>query len=246
LKVKTKQTIKNHFKEARAKYPGLELAFENNCATVYGPLSFEATYDGICLSGQFDVKIILPSTYPEFLPSAFETGKKIPYDFHKHDGGSLCLASRIGFLKQYQKKPDLLGYIDNLLIPYLYTFVHKEKYNYLPYGELSHGQKGLDESYRPILKAYRDKFKVASDLEVLKLLKVLAEGNYRGHLACPCGSSDKLRNCHGQSILDIKKQYPTDYIFKEYFNLLSYLYPNAKDTPQYLLSERLFARLRKL
>ena len=87
-------------------------------------------------------------------------------------------------------------------------------------------------------------FGVSSELSTVSLLKVLAEDNYRGHLDCPCGSGERLRNCHGQVLLNIKNQQSKKSFFTEYFNLLFYLFPDAKDVPQKLISKRFLQDLK--
>lgn len=238
--------VKQHFAEAKNKYIGLTLTFKYESAFITGSLAFEATYNDVCIADTYNVEIILPSDYPDTPPTAKETGGKIPDDFHKNPGGFLCLAVPIEVRKQFNRRTDIIGFIEHLLVPYLYSYSHKLKYNYLPYGELSHGVVGLSESYRELLNSYKNKFDVSSDIEVMSLLKILAEDNYRGHLDCPCGGSTNLRKCHGAVLLELKKQQTKKYFFEEYFNLLFYLFPEVKDTPRELISKKLLADLKKL
>lgn len=67
----------------------------------------------------------------------------------------------------------------------------------MPFGELSHGGLG-------ILEYYQDLFEIQDRRRVLKMIQILAEDNYRGHTRCPCGKGKRLRDCHGQILLDIK------------------------------------------
>ena len=238
--------VKEHFAKAKAKHTGLTLTFKDESASITGALAFEATYNDVCIADTYDVEIILPSDYPNTPPTTKETGGKIPDDFHKNSGGYLCLAAPIEVRKQFNRRPDIIGFIEHLLVPYLYSYSHRLKYNYLPYGELSHGEVGISESYRELLESYKSKFNVSSDIEVVRLLKILAEDNYRGHLDCPCGGPTNLRKCHGTALLELKKQQTKKYFFEEYFNLLFYLFPEVKDTPRELISKRLLADLKKL
>lgn len=238
--------VKEHFAEAKAKYTGLTLTFKEESASITGALAFKATYNDVCIADTYDVEIIPPSDYPNTPPTAKETGGKIPDDFHKYPNGNLCLAAPLEVRKQFNRQPDIIGFIERLLVPYLYSFSHKLKYNYLPYGELSHGGPGLFESYRELLESYKSKFRVTSDMGVMSLLKILAEDNYRGHMDCPCGATTNIRKCHGTVLLELKKQQTKKYFFEEYFNLLFYLFPEVKDTPRELISKRLLADLRKV
>lgn len=238
--------VKEHFAKAKAKHTGLTLTFKDESASITGALAFDATYNDVCIADAYDVEIILSSDYPNTPPTAKETGEKIPDDFHKISGDYLCLAAPIEVIKQFNRRPDIIGFIEHLLVPYLYSYSHKLKYNYLPYGELSHGEVGISESYRELLESYKSKFNVSSDMEVMSLLKILAEDNYRGHLDCPCGGPRNLRKCHGTALLELKKQQTKKYFFEEYFNLLFYLFPEVKDTPRELISKKLLADLKKL
>ena len=238
--------VKEHIAEANAKFAGLTLNFKDEIAFIAGPLAFEATYNYVRISDTYDVEIIPPSDYPNIPPTAKETGGKIPDDFHKYPNGNLCLAAPLEVRKQFNRQPDIIGFIERLLIPYLYSFSHKLKYNYLPYGELSHGERGLSESYRELRESHKSKFNVTSDMEVVGLLKILAEDNYRGHIDCPCGAPTNLRKCHGTVLLELKKHQTKKYFFEEYFNLLFYLFPEVKDTPRELISKKLLDGLKKL
>ncbi len=235
--------VKEHFSGAKNKYTGLTLTFKEETASITGALAFEATYNDVWIADTYDVEIIFFSDYPDTPPNAKETGGKIPADFHKYPDGDLCLAAPLEIRKQFNRRPDLLGFIEHLLVPYLSSYSHKLKYYYLPYGELSHGGVGIAESYRELLDSYKIKFDVSLDMEVMKLLKILAEDNYRGHLDCPCGGPSNLRKCHGSALLELKKQQTPMYFFEEYLNLLFYLFPKVKGTPRELISKRLLADL---
>lgn len=240
------ELLNQHFVEAKNKYTGLTLTLKDETVTITGPLRFAASYDGVSITDTYDIEIILPDDYPKTPPSARETRGKIPGDFHKLHNGKLCLASPLETRKQFIRQADILGYIENLLVPYLYCYSHKLKYNFLPYGDLSHGESGLFEACREILNSYKTKFKVSSDIEVMKLLKILAEDNYKGHLKCPCGSTNILRKCHGKVLLELIKQQNKNFFLEEYFWLLTYLFPQPKDIPKELISKRLSVELKKL
>ena len=63
-----------------------------------------------------------------------------------------------------------------------------------------------------ILEYYKELFSVQDGWQVLGLLKILADDNYKGHTLCPCGSGQKLRNCHGNLLREIKEyQKPADF-----------------------------------
>ena len=189
--------------------------------------------------------MMVPSDYPENIPRAWELDNRIPDDFHKYDDLSLCLGAPLEVIKKIDQKNNLCGFIELLLIPYLYSYSFLEKYGNLPYGELSHGGLGIHESYQGILNDYKNQFNVSSDVEALSMLKVLSEDNYRGHLPCPCGSGDILRRCHGPALIELSKQQSKEYLFNEYFVFLTFLFPNPKEVPPGLKSKRLLQKIKK-
>jgi hypothetical protein len=79
-------------------------------------------------------------------------------------------------------------------VNYFYGYSYLEKYGKLPFGDLSHGGPGLREFYSEFFNT--DDVRV-----ILALLKIMADGSYRGHFPCPCGSGDILRKCHGPVLL---------------------------------------------
>ena len=54
----------------------------------------------------------------------------------------------------------------------------------------------------------------------LALLKLLADGKYRGHLICPCGSEKILRKCHGPILLGLLKHQPKERFLRDATNIL--------------------------
>ena len=107
----------------------------------------------------------------------------------------------------------------SLMIRFLSSYSYKRDYGFFPNGELSHGDKGM-------LEYYSDLFSVQDNWQVLGMLKILANNNYRGHVLCPCGSNKKVRNCHGDLLREIRGYQKTaDYLI-EYINILNLLKSN--------------------
>jgi hypothetical protein len=150
----------------------------------------------VSIQDEYSVAITIPRGYPNILPTAKETGGRIPMDFHTNLDMTLCLGSPIEMKKKFREREFLIGFVEDLLIPFLYGFSYREKYGEMPYGELPHGIDG-------VLKSYQTLFHVNDELAVIAFLKILADQNYRGHMVCPCGSGLKLRNCHGGIIKEL-------------------------------------------
>lgn len=191
--------IHEQFEELNLRFSGLNLQKNGDGPwLVQGNLSFSAEYTGRRIDDEYFIEIILPEDYPDSPPKARETAKRIPADFHKYQDETLCLSTSLAVRVKFAQEPTLVGFVNNCLIPYLFSFSYKCKYGNMPFGELSHGGRG-------ILEYYKDLFHLNDDRAVLRLIKILADDNYRGHVSCPCGSGKRLRACHGTGLLEIKK-----------------------------------------
>jgi hypothetical protein len=191
-----KQT-EDQLKELKTFYPGLYYEIKEDYTEITGMLDFKAEFNGITIEDVFDVKIVVLSNYPQTLPMVWESGERIPDEYHKLENNALCLGSSLGIRMGFNKEPSLYGFVNNILIPYLYSYCYKQEYGEMPFGELSHGPAGILEYYCEI-------FKVDSNETALDLIKIIV-GEYRGHHMCPCGSGLRLRNCHGTLVRNLKK-----------------------------------------
>jgi hypothetical protein len=71
-----------------------------------------------------------------------------------------------------------------------------------PFGERSHGDAGVMESFADLLDVDNDATIVLEHLRLLSMNKV------KGHNPCPCGSGRKLRDCHRDKVEELKKRIP--------------------------------------
>jgi len=189
--------VEAHFAELITQYDQLTLAWSDGNQLVQGLLEFKASYNNITIQDSFQVKILIPSDYPDNPPVAKEIAGRIPSVFHSnHDG--LCLAAPIEIRRKFSENSTLLKFVNALLIPYLFAFCYWEEHGVMPFGELSHGSKG-------IMEYYLEFFKVHSETAVLNLLRALVSGNYKEHQKCPCGSGIIIRFCHAEYFRKLKK-----------------------------------------
>lgn len=185
--------IEKQFSNLKSSYPGLSLSEDGDTFKIQGMLDFEATYNGIAIEDVFDIAIYVMKDFPESTPLVYETGGRIPKDYHTCNDGSLCLGALLAMRIKITNNPSIGAFVRELVIPYLYSFCYYELYKEMPYGELSHGVSGILESYCEL-------FNTDSPRVVIGMLEVLA-GNYRGHHPCPCGSGQNIRSCsHGSLI----------------------------------------------
>lgn len=179
---------------------------------VRGTLGFSQEYFRRLITDEYSVEILVPEKYPDVLPKIREVGDRIPIDFHHYQDESLCLGAPLAVKHKFRKDPSLLGFVNNCVIPYLYSFSYKTQFSKMPFGELSHGGSG-------ILEYYQELFDIRDHRRVLRLIQILADNNYRGHDRCPCGSGKRLRACHGKILLEIKElQSPAE--FQGDFNII--------------------------
>jgi len=172
-------------------YPGLSLFQEGGNSILCGPLSFDASFDNLeTITSSFDVRISIPLDYPNSLPSVSPDGSPLDSRFeHINPNGSFCLAVPIEARKLFNSTPSLLGFIDNLIIPYLYGYCYFLKYGLLPFGEQAHGNEGTLEYYSELFDSKDIKHIILSLNEFVKT-------GYKPHAKCPCGSGKKVLKCH--------------------------------------------------
>jgi len=226
-----KALIKQQFEELVHTFPSLKL-YEDSPGhwVIRGKISFSASFQNDTITDTFSVMIILPDDYPHSPPNVQETGGRIPADFHQNQDRTLCLGIPIEVRQRFKKEPTLLAFVEKLLIPYLYSYSYFEKYGKLPFGEFAHAGKGIREYYQEL-------FKTDDICIVLELLKIMANGSYRGHHLCPCNSGKILRKCHGQLILKLLKEYHKEIFFKDFLYILISLEDKEKD---YIMKEKNF------
>jgi len=192
--------IQRQFAELSEKFSGLRLCQDAPGQWVIrGILAFSATYQDKTITDKFSILIRLPKDYPNSPPTVQETGSRIPADFHQYTDRTLCLGAPVEVWRRFKADPRLITFVDTQVVEYLYGYAYFEKYGEMPFGELSHGAQGIREYYQEL-------FNTEDVLILMALLKIMADGTYRGHHACPCGSGKILRKCHGPSMLELLKQ----------------------------------------
>lgn len=230
------QQAQKNLEEIAHHYPGVHLvAYDTDKAVYRGDLSFTASYENHGLvDDSFEVELELPLRGFAAVPVAREVGGRIPKspEFHINDDGTLCLGAPLEVRRKFFEDRSLNGFINLQVVPFLYGYCIKQDKGYWPFGELSHGDKGIVEYYQQV-------FRVTDILSVIEMLKILIEDNYRGHISCPCGSEKRLRNCHGPQIramtaISTREGYFSDFIF-----CLRHYFSEGGKLPRRLITKRL-------
>ena len=200
------------------KFTGLPLdEGQGELYSVIGILEFKSEYEGKEIEDAYNIEILIPDDYPNTTPRTRGVDGKVPKEFHTYpENLTFCTGAPLCEKLVFFEHPVLISYIEKLLVPYLFSYSCLQKYGELPYGELGHGAPG-------ILSYYKELFKAEDDFIALRIMTFLADGKYKGHYMCPCGSSRKLRECHGPLILKIMKYHSKREFEAEYINVFSLL-----------------------
>ncbi|CAO4147736.1 hypothetical protein LPLAFNJD_LOCUS2519 [Methylorubrum aminovorans] len=157
--------------------------------------------------GPFDsyqVRIAVPDGFPWNEPVVWETGERIPRIADRHvfpKDGNCCLGVWEEWLLTAPER-TFAALLTGVMHDYFVSQSYFESTGEWPFGERSHGNAGVLESYSDLLGVPRDTSTVHRYLRLLSMTRV------RGHHFCPCGSGDKLRQCHSVEIETLTKRIP--------------------------------------
>lgn len=166
--------------------PGLK--YHNNI--IDGEIQLNLNHNGYYSNSRYSIKIEINYDSP-FCSYVFETSGIIKDYMHKYTNGVLCLATTIDLKLSESIDCSFVSFFYNYIEPYFFSYEYYCRYGYFPFGDRAHGIEGIIDSYCDItgIKDYKTIITLLNDISVEKYV-------YRGHLACPCGSGIKARNCH--------------------------------------------------
>jgi hypothetical protein len=206
--------------ETLEKYPKLKW---NPDGYLYGNIDVYHQYGDYVSNDTFEVFIGAPENYPDLPPALIETGGRTKaiakkykitnlQDLHcnKRDGnGTACLCAKQEYKIRFPIGSDLVLFIDELVIPYLFALSYFDNRGKWPeWGERSHGLLGLFEAHHEIENVTKE--------EVLDLIKIIRSvGNWtyyhkqlrkpNENTSCPCGKNKPFRDCHNKAWLGLMK-----------------------------------------
>lgn len=113
---------------------------------------------------------------------------------------SACLCSPLEEDWFLQPELQFRGYMEQLVIPFLYGQVYFSSHDRWPWSEYSHGATGLLEAYARA----KDRNRAAECLRLIsqdsnwpRIRSALLQKPYvKGHTPCFCSSGERLRRCH--------------------------------------------------
>jgi len=208
--------LHKQFHDLHMLFPSLELLNKESSPLIKGLLECEAQDYDVTLFLSYKIEVSIPSSYPNVLPVAKETGNKISNSFHKNSDNTLCLGTRIDTYKIFCKDKTLLGYFRNLLIPYLFLHEYHCRSGKMRWGQRSHFAKGVIESYQEL-------FQTNNPLVMARLLLWVLRKRVVIYTKCPCGSNINIVDCyHRDAILGLWF-IPDEYIESDSKTILNYL-----------------------
>lgn len=190
--------------DALIAHPGLKLVpIGGEHVVLGGELRFTAAgVDTPLIEDSYSVELRIPRGHPtRDLPQVFETAGRIPRDYHHLSDGSLCLGAPTRLRLIALRNPSISDFIAKAVIPYLYSRSHFERFGQMPFGELAHGNLGLERDLIALLRMPMGT-RVDHLLEACSMRK--RNANKR---ACPCGSGFRLGRCHNREINRARAQF---------------------------------------
>ena len=162
---------------------------------------------------EYGISILMPINYPKQPPVLFCNDPKLPIgniDRHIMDDGSACLGVYADVMIRWRDQSDIANFLENFTAPFLVWQVYYDAHQQPPpWGERSHFADGIIEYYAELLCMNKRQ-------SALDFMKLLARKNSpKGHERCPCGSGERLRNCHRQLLYDSRKKVPWKYVVKD-------------------------------
>lgn len=203
-----KQLIEQ-YNQLVTQYPGLIYGIDKDldCFYVAGVLHFSASYENTSLQDSYLIRVDVPWNFDlHHAPAAYELSGRIPKAFHHHLNGNLCLGVHIAIYEKLKQDCTLLGYVNNLLVPYLFAYSSYEKYGKMPFGNAGHDKDAM-------LLYLQDHFPGVPMNRFLDfIIYMYMPQLYGSHRPCLCGSGRPMRTCHLTSIRALIETYPKVYL----------------------------------
>ena len=200
----------------QAKHPGLELVLDaNGRLHVRGVVGFTVEHDDRTVSDAYEIDLRVPPDFPDSPPIAFETAGKIQEEFeHFMDDGSLCLGASAEIRWKFAKHQDLLQFIDEQVVPYLFSHSYNREFREMPFGERAHG-------YLAGALLFYAEFFDTFPLVAMQLLKTLADNTAPSMMRCPCNSGKRLGDCHAPKLEELRPLLPADHFAQELKSMIA-------------------------
>ena len=162
---------------------------------------------------EFGISILIPINYPKQMPILFCNDPKLPIgniDRHIMKDGSACLGVYADIMMRWSLKPGIVNFLENFVASFLVWQAYYDAHQSPPsWGERSHFAEGIIEYYAELIGMNKCQ-------SVVEFMKLLARKNRpKGHEICPCGSGDRLRNCHRELLYRTREKVAWQYVAKD-------------------------------
>lgn len=191
------------------KYPGMQLIESSDALFLKGALFIPDNSGEIV--AQYDIELQYRVGYPACFPFVWETSNAFPHtpDWHCYgDTGSCCLKPGIEEALWCIEGFDIIRFMNEVVISYFANQYHRSVHGFYLYGEYSHGNKGILESYEQLLG-------LKGAIKVLPVLRNIITTNHVYRQSnCPICGNEKVYRCHLQlvrKLLKIRTQLNEDY-----------------------------------
>jgi len=187
--------------EVLSRHPALTFKEVDGRVIVYGVFEIR---EGKVLHDKLVIEVELARDSARGIPVVRETGGRIPRTADRHvntEDGSLCVVLPDAYWYHHTRGLTFADFLDGPLRAHLAGQLLVELGEPWPAGEWGHGINGILEFYFEVLRTKEPK-------PFVGLLGLLARPEVKGHWACPCGSGELLRKCHGPRILHLRARIP--------------------------------------
>lgn len=181
-------------------FPELSLVERGDTMVVAGTFPL---VDDLKVIDRFMIEVELPRMYPRGLPLVREVGGRIPRDAGRHveGDGKACVFLPDEYCYRHPDGMDLIDFLKGPVLGFLVGQSLAEHGQPWPQGERGHGSDGIIAFYGELLGS--------DDLKTIRrYLEALAAKQVRGHWDCPCGSGQRLRQCHHAQLLRLRDRIP--------------------------------------
>lgn len=172
-------------------HPGLRLApSPGDSIRITGRLRFVRAAPGFeTIEDNYELVMSVPADFPGAVPLVWETGGRIPFDWHRNPDKTLCLGSPTAVMLMTIESGTMDRFVEALVVPYLYQRSYFERHQVFPFGELDHGQKG-------VLQDFMDRFDLRDESAAVKMVFLTSlRRRVANKKSCPCGSGERLGRC---------------------------------------------------
>jgi hypothetical protein len=165
----------------------------------------------------YALEVRVPMDFPAEVPTVRETSGRIQEDYHKLEGDFLCLGAPTELRLRLAVASTLPEFVDAAVIPYLFGYTYFLKHGTPPFGELSHGSKGIIENLAELFHA-PPSVAVVGFLWLASLKRRIANKRL-----CPCRSGWRLARCHNRKVNELRDRLGRRWFRCEYARVTNHL-----------------------